>query len=174
MDDPIVVLHQQFTEVLSVLDAANEPSLRIASNDMFRKALVLSAASRFEHSVVSALLSSYKTDKGSLGHRGEFVKRQALDSKYHTLFDWRANNANRFLKLFGDEWSDSAKNELANDGSLEQSVRDFISIGNTRNILVHNDFGVIQFDDTLDDILRKYKSAQAFVTWIATKASAMT
>ena len=54
-------LHESFSGLLSVLDAAGEVSLRAVADENFRKSLLLAAASYFERRMTDTVMSSSNT-----------------------------------------------------------------------------------------------------------------
>src|SRR5689334_2051598 len=88
--DAIAILHQQ-----------NALSLEIAASDNLRKALLIAAASYFEHRVSTDVVAFVRENSsGSLIEN--FVRNKAVARQYHTWFAWDAKNANSFFGLFGD------------------------------------------------------------------------
>lgn len=129
----------------------------------FSKTLILAIASSFEAEIISHIHELY--DVGGLPESAAaFVKNKALARQYHTLFDWKKSNINSFAGLFGHECKDNVSLCLLNNTYARQSIQDFLFIGNERNRMVHNDFINYHLTDvSLDDIIKKYKSADGFV-----------
>jgi hypothetical protein len=55
------------------------------------------------------------------------------------------------------------KSAVANDEVLEASIKSFIEIGSSRNLLVHQDYGNFYLEKTIDEIYAAYKLAARFV-----------
>ena len=142
-------LHADFAALAAYLDAGAEPSLRSTADETFRKALLLSAASYFETIP-------------------EFVRNKALSRQYHTLFDWNADNANKFFSLFGDPFKAYMQKRLKEDASLVQAVQAFMEVGRERNRLVHMDFGTFALEKTSDEIYQLFSAAYRFVSDLRT------
>lgn len=68
------------------------------------------------------------------------IMQKAIESQYHTYFNWNAKNANQFLSLFGESFLQHMKRRVQKDAKLNQSILDFIEIGSLRNQLVHLNF----------------------------------
>ena len=164
MADTIVArLYAEFRALVQMLEAGGEPSLRNTAEDCFRKALLLSAASYFETVVLNILINF--TSQLSAGNEQliEFVKRQALNRRYHTLFDWDSNSANKFLSLFGDTFRTTVEARVKTDDGLAESIRAFLEMGRERNRLVHQDFGNFALEKTTDEIFGLYEAGLRFV-----------
>ena len=98
MDAPVVDrVHNEFSELLKVLDKMNEVSLRNTVDDNFRKLLLMAAASYFERRMTDAVLNfaaEITTEDHVLTY---LIKKKAVSRQYHLWFDWDARNANRFF-----------------------------------------------------------------------------
>ena len=114
-------LHGEFQALASVLEKGAEPSLRVTADDTFRKVLLLSAASHFEHLVIAALVN-FLSDASSGNERVvEFVRRKVLSRQYHTLFNWDGSNANSFFGLFGDGFKVEMATLVDEDSGLAEA-----------------------------------------------------
>jgi hypothetical protein len=156
-------LHGEMEDLISVLDAAGEISLRSTADDNFRKALLLAAASYFEHRMTEAVMGFIR--ECSLGNPlvEAFVHNKAVSRQYHTWFEWDEKNANRFYGLFGKAFRDHMKDRVRKNEELESSVEAFMEIGRERNRLVHQDFGTFSMEKTAQEIFRLYRRALPFV-----------
>jgi hypothetical protein len=164
-------LHEEFRSIIETLER-NEPSLRSAAEENFRKALLLSAASYFEVQIVDAIIAFVRGHPPSNDLAAEFVRRKALSRQFHTLFNWEASNANQFFGFFGDRFRDFMKGELEKDSKLGDSVTKFLEIGRERNRLVHQNFGAFALEKTTEEIFELYKEALVFVEGLQSKLQA--
>lgn len=98
---PVDRLYDESASVIRALVGLSEPSLAVAAGDSFRKALVLAAASYFEHRVSSCVLEFIRERADGSGLVVAFVKNKAVSRQYHTWFKWDDTNANQF---FGAVW----------------------------------------------------------------------
>ena len=103
----------------------------------------------------------------------DFIDKQALERKYHSLFQWEASNANKFFSLFGEDMKKSLALEAKQDPP-SSAISDFLFLGATRNELVHENFAAFSLDVTADDIMRKFRNASTFVDWFRSKLEAVT
>ena len=157
------VLHEDFIALLSVLDEADEVSLRAVADDNFRKSLLLAAASYFERRMTEIVLSFVEDATNRNLLVTALVRNKAVSRQYHTWFDWKASNANRFFQLFGGDFGDFMKRKTREDDEFDASVRAFLEIGRERNRLVHQDFGAFPLEKTTEEIHALYRRALCFV-----------
>jgi hypothetical protein len=154
--------------VLQQLSQA-EVSLRNTVSDIFRKTLLLSAASYFEHIISNCMLEFASERTRSDRLILSLVKSKAIDRQYHTYFVWEGSNANKFFSLFGAEFKSFMEKSVKADENLSQSIVDFLELGNLRNQLVHMDFATFPLEKTADEIYNLYKSALSFVEILPVK-----
>jgi hypothetical protein len=160
-------MYQEAQGVLAAL-GVSEPSLVVSAADNFRKALLLAAASYFEHRVSSSVSEFVQEKAPGSSLVVAFVRNKAIARQYHTWFKWDAANANQFFGLFGSEFTAMMQSRLKDSEDLRLAVRAFLEVGNERNKLVHQDFASFPLDKTLDDVYASYKSALVFVEGLAT------
>ena len=171
MPDTVVdKLHEDFSELVKVLDKAGEISLRAVANDNFSKALLIASASYLEFLLRSSLVEYFREKSQDHNLTVEFLRSTALSSReYHKLFDWEARNANKFFRLFGDDFYHYMKQEVSENEGLNEAIRAFLEIGRERNRLVHDDFGSFALEKTADEIYELYQKAHRFLSVMLTK-----
>ena len=161
----IDVLIERHEEISKSLEAHSEISLKSYAGDEFRKVLVLSIASFFEHRITDAVARlAVSTNSVQVEN---LIKSKAISRQYHTYFNWKGNNANTFLSLFGSEFKEEVSTEIMQDSSLEEGCKSFLSLGRMRNRLVHDNFAEANVDYTLQDIVDLYSKALDFVAYLA-------
>lgn len=140
---------------------AKEPSIdQMSSYEEFAsKTLLIAAAGQHEREITKLLKEMPAVHK-SPGFIMHFLANQALNRKYHTLFNWKAKNINSFAGLFGDEMKQRII-ELCGD---QQCTKDFLFIGNERNRIVHNGLATESLEQTFPEIWNKYLSSCEFIT----------
>ncbi|MFF2298629.1 HEPN domain-containing protein [Arthrobacter sp. NPDC058127] len=152
-------------EIRQQLQAAKEWSLLNVYQTDLPKILVVATASRFEAEITRHIEDFYKEvttyDSATL-----FVVNKALSRQYHTLFAWKENTATYFMKLFGEECALNFKSQLESHEWLATSVKDFLTLGRTRNELMHRDFASFPLDLTVEDVEQQADSAERFVAVI--------
>lgn len=159
---PVDRLYEESLLVVKAL-GENEPSLVIAAGDIFRKALVLAAASYFEYRVSECVLSFVREQSNGSGLVVAFVKNKAISRQYHTWFKWDEPNANQFFGLFGSEFKQLMIKRVGESDEVRTSIRAFLEIGNERNKLIHQDFASFALEKTFDEIYALYRQATLFV-----------
>jgi len=170
MADTIIdSLYNEFTELLDFLDQSKEISLRSTVDSTFKKTLALSAASYFEDEIRKILIKFVDDKSNSNTLLNSFVRNKAIARQYHTFFDWRGKNANTFFSLFGDEFKQSAIEDIKADVDLEKAIKDFLDLGNTRNELAHLNFANIELDKTAEEVYLQFQQARKFITFVDAK-----
>jgi hypothetical protein len=163
MSDTVVhQLYEDFMALSVALDAAVEPSLSVAANDCFRKALLLAAASHFEMVITTSIVEYVSSKAGPSSLAVEFVRRKALARQYHTLFTWDGRNANTFFALFGEEFKKHAEELVKADDALRDGIQAFLELGDDRNRLVHQGFGSYSLEKTAEEIFFAFERARVF------------
>lgn len=156
-------IYSDFQDAVSVLREANQISLQIMLESNLRKTLLLGAASYFEVRLTREVQNF--TDEVTSGNDliRTLVQQKAITRQYHSWFDWEKSNANKFYGMFGATFKDHMISRIAEDESLSDSVKAFLTIGNERNVLVHSDYVSVYIDRTPDEIYTLYLSANRFV-----------
>lgn len=164
-------LYSEFQDLISYLDKGSEISLRSIADENFKKALLLAAASYFEHRITDNLLAFVSEASSKSPRVVEFVKKKAISRQYHTFFDWDSGNANQFFGLFGENFKTFMKKEVERSKELGEAVKAFLEIGRERNRLVHQDFGTFVLEKTAEEIYNLYRAALHFVETMPGKLS---
>jgi RiboL-PSP-HEPN len=160
-------LHEDFSILMKMLDRAGEISLITLADDSFRKSLLLSAASQFEHELTETLASFVDEASNANVLITSFLKNKAISRQYHTLFNWDENNANQFFGFFGAGFRDYMKRLVKTDPELDESIRAFLEIGRERNRLVHQNYAAFTLEKTADEIYGRYLQARHFIDRLA-------
>lgn len=133
---------------------------------MFGKNLVVFCANFFELFTLDSLpilLSDKKTVCS-------FLRKQALDRRYHQLFDWDKQNVNKFLTCFGENFRDKISKEIEADQDLKNKMGSFLELGRWRNKLVHEGFKLEAINEkSIDDIWSNFVKSCDFYKFILDK-----
>lgn len=167
MSTPVDRIHQEASEIIGHLSKSNELSLALSAEDTLRKALLLSAASYFEHRLTNDVLEFIVEESNNNPMIPSIVKIKAITRQYHTWFDWEKSNANSFFSLFGEKFKSYMNNRLVLDPELNAGISSFLKIGSERNRLVHGDFASFSLTLTTEDIYTHYSKALTFVHSVA-------
>lgn len=158
--------YQDSKELCDYLISKGEITFATYIDSVYKKVLVLSAASFFESVISKQILAYTAKTSGSDKRIVVLVENKVIERQYHTLFDWKANNTNVFLKLFGTETQNKAREEINSNVVLKTAESDFMELGKLRNMLVHENFAEYDVNITLGEIYTKYKSACNFLSFI--------
>lgn len=156
-------LYNDFNDLVAFLDEGREISLRSTADENFRKTLLLTVASYFEHRItedLSVFFDEYSSQNELIG---SFLRNKAIYRQYHTLFSWKDTNANAFFGLFGEVFKQYMREEVRSDIALNQAVKAFLELGLDRNRLVHGNFGSFALEKTSKEIFDQYRQALVFV-----------
>lgn len=159
------------TELQRVYDEVKgiEQSLSDSVSDLsaFRylaaKSLLLAGASYFERRICDVILDHAK--RKAVGEPlTAFIEGQALTRRYHQLFDWEKDTANKFFSTFGKEFRSQAE-ILARENDMGEPIKAFMTLGRIRNKLVHENYANYNLDITHDEVWVKIQSALSFLSW---------
>jgi hypothetical protein len=156
-------IYEEACAIITSLQKTPEVSLQIAAADHLRKALLLAAASFFEHQVCDCVLEFVRDCSGGSPLVESFVRNKAIARQYHSWFKWDEGNANQFFGLFGAAFRSTMTGRVKQSEELRASVRAFLEVGNERNRLVHQDYATFPLEKTLDEIYVLYRTAMQFV-----------
>jgi hypothetical protein len=160
----IDILIKRHEEVRHFFSQQGEVTLADDSDAEFRKVLILSITSFFEHEITSTI--SDLAENSSSPRIFELVKAKAISRQYHTYFDWKdGKNINKFTKLFGESFKQEIEKELK-QRELTEGMKLFLILGQERNILVHENFAAASISWTVDEIVKKYEKALEFVIFL--------
>ena len=187
MANPVKQLKEEYDELVEYL-TTQQPSLLNNLNKNFRKVLLLSAGSYFE-TQITLIISNFARAKSNDERIVNFLEKQAISQKYHTLFDWGkkdtpespGKNANTFFKLFGEDFKLQIDRDLKPNISdseeqkslrkkLNETIEAFIEIGHLRNILVHSNFAAYNYEQkTTEEIYALFQKAEPFLIYLTEK-----
>lgn len=159
-------LYGEYAAMVSMMDQYNAVSFRNTLNENFRKALLLSAASHFEHRITSDVIEFCAEVARGNSMIPMLVKNKAVSRQYHTWFQWEGGNANAFFNMFGEDFRSHMIDIVKVDQNIAKSISDFLEIGRERNRLVHQDYGSYFLEKTSEEIFGLYVSAMIFVDFI--------
>jgi hypothetical protein len=162
--DVVEKMFNDLNRLVELLKRTGEPSLAVSVSEVASKALLMAAASRFEAEFTS-MFTAVARELGAPSI-ASFAINQGVVRKFHTLFQWDASNVNKFYKLFGDDFKEAAAALEGSDGDFSASIGPFISLGAGRNELAHSDFAAFPLNDTLEELIDKYRRAAHFLPGI--------
>jgi hypothetical protein len=146
------------------------PSMLVHTSDSLRKSLLLSSASFFEEEILN-LLKNFSRIKSSDQRLSSFIENEFLERRYDQLFNWKANNINNFIGLFGKAFLAKFEKDFKKSPNLNSAVINFIEIGRTRNEMIHGNLGSFFYDKTLDEVYNSHKEAELFLEYLKKELS---
>ena len=156
-------------DLIGYLKLKGEISYQSDVEDHFRKTLLLSTASYFEANLKEILIDFFqeRTNRSEILVR--FIQNKAIERQYHTFFSWQEKNANAFFGLFGDGFKGFMKTEVKGDSKLDESIKAFLKLGDSRNALVHENFATFPLESSAEEIYELYKQASFFIETLPVK-----
>jgi hypothetical protein len=156
-------IFNEFKDSADLLMKQGEVSLSIALDENLRKILILSAASYFEYRLSNIVLNFVEktTQKNTLIL--PLIKQKVIIKQYHSWFDWESKNANKFFSMFGEKFKIEISKKIELDSTKKECMISFMSIGNQRNMIVHNDYSTYTIEYTPDELFVRYQSANRFI-----------
>ncbi len=165
MSTEVERIYCEISSLKKIIDEHGGPSDIVAFEALAAKCLLLAAASYYEKTVCG-IIERHAKDIGASDAFVEFINNQALSRKYHTLFDWEKSNVNKFVRLFGGLFFKFMETKLACD-DIKEAAREFMALGQGRNLLVHNNFAEYAMGLTSEDIKNKFDAALPLMTFFA-------
>lgn len=157
-------LMEEHRAVDAILRSQGELSRAISLEILFKRAFVVASGSYCEEQLTDIL------EAFAARHRDArltvFVRKRALDRKYHDLFDWSVLNANRFWGFFGEDFKDDTLAALKENEEAARSMRSFVQLGQLRNLVAHG-FAKASVDRTVDELETLAREALMFVSFVA-------
>ncbi len=160
---PIDRLHADQQALSEYLSTQAETSFVVTVDDQGRKVLLLAAASYLEALITDIVDRCVRARSNENELVVSFVRAKAISRQYHSYFDWEANNANKFLSMFGGAFKDTVTTAIRQDGALSDGVRAFMELGRVRNEMVHGNFVIFPLEKTTAEIFGLFGKAMRFV-----------
>lgn len=153
-------------ELYQYLMSSNEISFASYIDNVYKKVLLLSAASFFETEISECVVEFARKAAKVDPRVSILVEKKAIARQYHTLFQWESKNTNSFWSLFGEDTKKKVRKIVDESEKMKKAEDDFLEIGHRRNLLVHENFSEFDVNLTVEDIYKLYKSACIFVEFI--------
>lgn len=167
MSEPFVEsFYRSHKELADFLIANGQPTFAADANENFRRSLILAVASFFEHEICEIVRSLPARHAQGNPFLTELVAQKAVARQYHTYFEWDKTNANKFFAMFGAAYKASSQRKFDEDSDFKASVQAFLSLGETRNRMVHQNYLQFPLDLSSDDIIDKFRQARGFVEYV--------
>lgn len=161
----IRALYDDYKALSCFCYSQNQISFATCINDVYRKSLLISAASFFEVEICKAMYDAAEKKAKANRAFATFIENKVIKRQYHTFFAWDSPNTNNFWGLFGEDFKKNIRLEIK-ERKLEDAESAFLYIGRERNNLVHKDYVNFIIYNTFEEIYDKYKTACNFVEFI--------
>jgi hypothetical protein len=165
MHDLLQRFCDESAELKKFLSDQGQLTLVRAAEDNSRKALILCAASLFEHRITEALLSYTERVSRSDGCITALVRIKAIKRQYHSFFEWETKKAGPFFALLGKPLGERLKTQCSVSPAKDE-LESFLELGYLRNCLVHQNFAEYVLDSTGDEVRMLCEGADNFVKQI--------
>lgn len=166
MKNEVEAFYNRQLELINYLTESSNISFAQDAREMLQKNLPLAAASYFEHRITNILEEFVNKKSNKCNELINLFNQKAIKRQYHTFFDWEKNNTNKFLSLFGEDFKNNVSKKISNSDMLSKSSRDFLSIGNMRNLIIHNNYSKYNTDQTTEEIFELFNSADKYIVFI--------
>lgn len=160
-------VYEELVEIRKIVISSNDASAIADYGAYSAKVLLLAVASYFERMVISAIQKYLNNSIKSTPIR-HFSFHQAVERKFFNFFDFSSNakNINKFISVFGDDFSLWATNDLKIQGIGQEIQVEFLGLCRLRNSLVHENYATYLINKTLDEIKESFDKASKVVFWI--------
>lgn len=168
MTSPIENFIQEYKELSQYLFENFQITLQTSVGNHFKKVFLLSCASYCEKEIqetISSFVKTHSNDERVLC----FTTNKGIERQFHTYFNWKANNVNSFLGLFGSDFKEKISSELISDDAMNENVKAFIEIGRERNLMVHENFLSYNLGLTFEEIEVLKDKSMLFLEFIKTR-----
>lgn len=156
--------YNDYRQLVALLEGPDTASLRVSMSDKLSRALVLVIANFYEGEIKEILLNLFRT--GSTSPLIPPFLQSSMERKYHEYFDWKAQNANKFFAMFGDDFRRQAIEDVRNGRELEEGVQAFMEIGRMRNVLAHEQLLGVPLPKTADEYYTLHQKALVFIQYL--------
>lgn len=128
------------------------------------KYLILAASSYFEAEIKAHITEFVSHVSNKNASVLKIIKKQLLARHYHTIIDWKEETKlSSFCNFFSIDINKCADSEVRI--RLEAEFTEFLNLGILRNDLIHKDLITFNVELTIEDVYKKYKSANGFVRY---------
>ena len=169
--EQIVLQYNDYKDIYTYLMDQGEISYASYIDNVYKKNLILSAASYFECQICEAIKEYAKRVSTADKRIVRLIEKKVLERQYHTLFDWDRKNTNAFWSLFGEDTKTRVRSQLDADDNIEYRDAElaFLEVGRLRNQLVHQNYAEYMVQDlTATEIYKKYERACKFLEFTKT------
>ena len=169
--EQIKLQYNDYNDIYTYLMGQGEVSYASYIDVVYKKNLILSAASYFEYQICETIKEYARKVSTADKRIVQLIEKKVLERQYHTLFDWDKKNTNVFWSLFGEDTKNRARSQLDAEDNNEyrEAELSFLEVGRLRNQLVHRNYAEYMVQDlTASEIYEKYERACKFLEFTKT------
>lgn len=132
-------------------------------NNIFPKLFAVAGANFFEKIICDFISDCFSSNNVMVS---SFLSNQALEIRYHVMFDWKEPNANKFYSLFGKTFCDHMKSQLSIDSNMKQNEKNFMVLGRSRNKIVHEGISTFNLGKTANEVYVEFNKSIDFIIFV--------
>ncbi|HIE5513219.1 MULTISPECIES: HEPN domain-containing protein [Stenotrophomonas] len=148
--------------IKNFLTEKGEISLIVTAEDVWRKSVLIAAASHFEHELGRAIERSASRQEIPEYFRS-LIESKAISRQFYSYFDFDSSNTNKLFRTFGPTCKSKAESKIKDSKELRESQAAFLKVCSLRNQMVHGNYASFNIDLTTDEIYDLYRSGCKFV-----------
>lgn len=135
----IHLMYENYEEDNKALNGILTSNIELVSfytgyNSLFTKMFAIACSNSFEKKWLD-FLPNFLSGNNPLTK--SFIRTQAVDRKFHTMFDWKNKSAGPFYGAFGEGFKKFIANKIKGDSILKSKQDAFLELGQLRNLIVH-------------------------------------
>lgn len=144
------------------LTEKGEISLVVIAEDVWRKSILIAAASHFEHELGVVIARSAQRFEIP-GKFVSLIDSKAISRQFYNYFDFKSSNTNKLFNSFGPECKDKAESKIKSSEKIRVAQSSFLKICSLRNQMVHSNYAAFSIDLTADEIYVMYRQGCRFI-----------
>lgn len=138
-------------------------SLYSGYNNLFTKSFVIACSNSFEKKWLD-FLPNFLSGHNPLTK--SFIRTQAVDRKFHTMFDWKNKSAGPFYGAFGENFKKFIAKKIKADGTLKSQQDAFLELGQLRNLIVHEGIHTYSLQRDIKSIYELFKDSLKYSVFV--------
>lgn len=158
----IARLVEDFREAKTSAEGAGALGRAVFLEETFRKTLILSSASLFEHRISTSLLEHAQMCAATSDCVVALVTHKAIKRQYHTYFEWEKQALGAFPTLLGETRGGQLRAD-SKASPLKEAAAAFLLLGSLRNQLVHQNFAAFVCEKSSEEVIALCELAETFV-----------
>ncbi|MCM1960053.1 MULTISPECIES: HEPN domain-containing protein [Acinetobacter] len=155
----------QDNKALNILlsDNVDLASFYSGYNNLYTKSFVIACSNSFEKKWLD-FLPNFLSGNNPLTK--SFIKTQAVDRKFHTMFDWKNKSAGPFYGAFGESFKKYIADQIKSDSNLKLKQDAFLELGQLRNLIVHEGIHNYSLQREIQSIYKLFEDSLEYSVFI--------